>query len=236
MAHLAATIRRRWLALLILALGVWTLTPWLAPLFMHWGWTGPGRVVYAVYSLFCHQMPQRSWFLFGESFTYSLDQIGVIWPDTTTALGVRGFIGTPEMGWKLAWSDRMVSFYGGFFLFGLLCLALRGRILRSRWQMSWRWLVVLLLPIALDGVSHMISDLAGLGVGFRETNAWLAVLTNYTFPPLFYDGDEWGSFNSLMRLITGLLGSSALIFWAFPLIDRSMAAQATYVNERQASN
>ncbi len=228
-ARPAAWIERTWPYLVLLLLGVWTLTPWLAPLFMHLGWTGPGRAVYAVYSLFCHQMPQRSWFLFGESFTYSLDQIASAWPGTTTMLGMRGFIGTPEMGWKLAWSDRMVSFYGGFFLFGLFYLAARRRILVHGWRISWRWLVVLLLPIALDGVSHMISDLWGLGVGFRETNVWLAGLTNHALPSSFYAGDGLGSFNSLMRLLTGLLASFALIFWSFPLVNRSLAEQGKRV-------
>lgn len=212
-------IERHWLHLLLIALGVWTLAPWLAPLFMHLGWTGPGRAVYAVYSAFCHQMPQRSWFFFGEQFTYSLDQIGAAWPDSATMMGVRRFVGNESMGWKLAWSDRMVSFYGGFFLFGLLYLALRDRILRSGWQMSWRWLVVLVMPVVLDGVSHMISDLGGLGAGFRETNLWLAELTNHVLAPAFYAGDGWGSFNSIMRLVTGLLASFAIIFWAFPRID-----------------
>lgn len=222
----AGWVARHWVHLVVFVLGVWTLAPWLAPLFMHLGWTGPGKAVYAVYSFFCHQLPERSWFFFGESFTYPLDRIAAVWPDSATMLGVRRFVGNETMGWKLAWSDRMVSFYGGFFLFGLLYIALRGRILRSGWQMSWRWLVLLLLPIALDGVSHMVSDLGGLGVGFRETNAWLSALTSHAMPPAFYAGDGWGSFNSIMRLATGLLASFALIFWAFPLVDRSMSTQS----------
>lgn len=215
----ARFIERHWLALFILALGVWTLTPWLAPLFMHWGWTGPGRLIYAVYSAFCHQMPQRSWFFFGPKLTYSLAEIAAVWPEPATVWGLRGFVGTPAMGWKLAWSDRMVSFYGGFFLFGLLYLLLRGPIRRRNWHLSWRWLLVLILPIALDGMTHMISDLAGVGAGFRETNAWLAALTGNALPASFYAGDAWGSFNSILRLITGLLGSFAFMFWALPILD-----------------
>ena len=52
-------------------------------------------------------------------------------------------------------------------------------------------------------------------------------------PGSFYAGDGWGSFNSIMRLITGLLASFAIIFWAFPLVDRSISPQSTRVNERQ---
>lgn len=216
-------VQRYWVHATLIVLGIWTLAPWLAPLFMHLGWTGPGRAVYAIYSLFCHQMPQRSWFFFGERFTYPVDQIVAVWPDSSTMMGIRRFVGNETMGWKLGWSDRMVSFYGGFFLFGLLYLALRGRILRSGWRLSRRWLLVLVLPIALDGFSHMLSDLVGLGVGFRETNAWLAALTNHALSPTFYAGDGWGSFNSILRLATGLLASCAPVFWAFPLVDRSFS-------------
>lgn len=35
--------------------------------------------------------------------------------------------------------------------------------------------MLLLLPMAVDGVTHMISDwTAGIGYGFRYHNAWLA--------------------------------------------------------------
>ncbi len=231
----AALIERRWLLFLLAGMGAWTLTPWLAPLFMHWGWTGAGRAIYTIYSAFCHQMPQRSWFFFGPKLSYSLAEITAVWPEPTTIFGLRGFIGTPEMGWKLAWSDRMVSFYGGFFLFGLLYLALRGLIRRRNWHLNWRWLLLLILPIALDGVTHMISDLAGIGVGFRETNAWLAVLTGNAFPAEFYAGDAWGSFNSIMRLVTGLLASFGFMFWALPIIDGAYQPKRRQVSKLTAA-
>jgi uncharacterized membrane protein len=34
--------------------------PLLAPLFAHWGWTGPSAVIYNIYSFFCHQFAWRS--------------------------------------------------------------------------------------------------------------------------------------------------------------------------------
>ncbi len=166
-------------------------------------------------------MPQRSWFLFGEQFTYRMDDILLAMNGSTERvipITMRSFIGTPEMGWKVAWSDRMVSFYGGWFLVGLVYAALRGR-----WKgLDWKLALLLMLPLAIDGGTHMISDLGGLREGFRETNAWLAALTNNAFPPEFYAGDQWGSFNSIMRLITGILGAIGLIGFAFPYIDRAM--------------
>jgi len=40
------------------------------------------------------------------------------------------------------------------------------------------WVLILfLLPMAVDGTSHLISDFAGIGQGFRDSNAWLATFT-----------------------------------------------------------
>ena len=70
----------------------------------------------------------------------------------------------------------------------------------------------------------MISDLWGVTAGFRQSNAWLAVLTGNLLPPTFYAGDAWGSFNSLARLGTGLLAAFGLIFWLLPIVDRALSA------------
>jgi len=78
-----------------------------------------------------------------------------------------------------------------------------------------------LLPMALDGTSHLISDFWGIGQGFRDTNLWLAILTNHLFPSSFYIGDAWGSFNSLMRLLTGLSFGLGLVWFGFPYLDDS---------------
>ncbi len=44
--------------------------PFLAPVFMNAGITGPARVIYTGYSAVCHQFAFRSWFLFGEQAAY----------------------------------------------------------------------------------------------------------------------------------------------------------------------
>ena len=116
------------------------------------------------------------------------------------------------MGWKVAWSDRMISFYTSVWLFAVLWFLFRRRIKRLPW---WGFLL-LLLPIVIDGGTHAVSDLAGIGQGFRDTNSWLAVLTGHVFPAGFYAGDALGSFNSWMRLLTGILAGLAIVWLAFP--------------------
>jgi len=127
---------------------------------------------------------------------------------------LRQFIGNETMGWKIAWSDRMISFYTSVWLFALAWYPFRRRIK----PLSWWGFALLLLPIAIDGGTHAISDLAGIGQGFRDTNEWLRLLTNNAFPAAFYAGDLPGSFNSLMRFITGPLAGLAITWLAFPYV------------------
>jgi hypothetical protein len=77
--------------------------------------------------------------------------------------------------------------------------------------------------MVMDGGTHMISDiLDGLTTGFRYHNAWLATLTNNALSESFYTGDALGSFNSWMRLLTGLLLAIGAVWFAFPYVDRHM--------------
>ena len=69
----------------------------------------------------------------------------------------------------------------------------------------------------------MVSDLAGIGQGFRDTNLWLQILTNNVFPITFYRGDTLGSFNSWIRLITGIIFGIALVAFAFPYLENAFA-------------
>ena len=212
-------ISRHWILAVSLILGVYIILPFLAPVFMYLGWNGQARVIYSLYSFLCHQLPQRSYFLFGLRFTYSLSEIQAARHNTFDPIVLRQFIGNPEMGWKVAWSDRMVSIYASIWLLGLLWWPLR----RKLKPLPWWGLVMFLLPIAIDGTSHLISDLAGIGQGFRDSNTWLATLTHNAFPLSFYVGDTWGSFNSLMRLLTGGLFGLGAVWFGYPYLDSAFS-------------
>lgn len=207
---------RHWLPLTLLLILIWVGLPWLAPVFMALGWTGAGEFIYLLYSVQCHQLPQRSFFLFGSKTMYSLSEVQAAWQDTTNPLILRQFTGNPEMGWKVAWSDRMVSMYTSIVVFGVLFFwPLRKRLK----PLPVGLFILLLLPMAIDGGTHFISDLlAPLGSGFRDSNLWLLNLTNNAFPATFYAGDALGSFNSWMRLITGILFGLAIVWFVFPHI------------------
>lgn len=211
---------RSWLVWLAALSGVWVLLPWLAPVLMHAGATGPAKLIYLLYSPQCHQLPQRSYFLFGDRLMVPLaDILAVTGPRDPLAL--RWFVGAPELGWKVAWSDRMVSLYTPLFP-GAVVYALIGRAWRApRWHLA---LLLPYLPLLLDGLSHAVDD--ALGLGIRADNAWLAALSAGLFPPAFYAGDALGSFNWLARLLTGLLAGCAFVRQVYPLLDRSFGVAA----------
>ena len=58
-------LSRHWLMTLSIIMGIYVLVPFLAPVFMSMGLIVPGKVIYWVYSFLCHQLPERSYFLFG---------------------------------------------------------------------------------------------------------------------------------------------------------------------------
>lgn len=212
-------ISSHWFITFLILYGLWVFLPYLAPFFMQIGWTGAGKAIYFIYSFFCHQLPERSFFWFGEKTMYSLTEIQSAWQDTVNPMILRQFIGSEAMGWKIAWSDRMISFYTSVWFFALFWYPLRRRIK----PLSWWAFALLLLPIAIDGLTHMVSDFAGIGQGFRDTNVWLATLTNNAFPEMFYAGDALGSFNSIMRFITGLLAGLAIVWLAFPYVFQTQS-------------
>lgn len=48
-----------------------------APLFLAWGWNGAAQAIFDVFKLTCHQMPSRSFFLFGEQMAYCERNVGI---------------------------------------------------------------------------------------------------------------------------------------------------------------
>ncbi len=183
-------LSRYWILIFSIFFGIYVWSPFLAPVFMQLGWNGAGRAIYLIYSFLCHQLPERSWFFFGHKASYSLVEIQAAWQNTTNLLILRQFMGNPQMGWKVAWSDRMVSMFGSVWLFGILWWPLRHRVK----PIPWWGALLFILPMAVDGTTHLFSDLYGIGQGFRDTNLWLANLTHNAFPLNFYAGDALGSF------------------------------------------
>ena len=222
-------LSRHWMLWFSVLYGLFIGLPFLAPLLMYLGVELPARVIYTIYSFLCHQLPERSYFLFGPQVSYSVPEIQAAWQETNNPLILRQFVGNAEMGWKVAWSDRMVSMYTGVLLFAWLWWYLRKQVR----PLHWIGFLLLALPMTIDGTTHFASDLFGLHNGFRYTNDWLAALTNHAFPATFYAGDAWGSFNAWMRLITGGLFGLGIVWFGFPYLDEVFKVQVRLQETKQ---
>ncbi len=214
--RLILAMARRWLLLVNVFLGLYIGLAVLAPALMASGFTGPGRAIYRFFSFQCHQLPQRSYYLFsqvGGIQTYSVDQVVAWGADPSSPFTLRAFIGSPEVGFKVAIAHRLTAIHTAMFIGGLLWSVIGRRLPR----LSVLGYVLLALPMALDGGSHMLSEITRLG--FRESNTWAVWLTGGLFPSGFYVGTTVGSLNWLLRTVTGTLFGLATIWFIFPYLD-----------------
>jgi uncharacterized membrane protein len=139
--------------------------PWLSPLAYAAGYPLLGRLLFLAFRPFCHQIPERSFFLFG---------------------------------YQVAYCHREVAMYTTLAVGGLLFHFVRTRIRPIPMRLGW----LLLLPMLLDGGTHMIDDLAQLG--FRG------------------GGDAPGTINFALRIITGLLFAAFVLLAIYPRMEREL--------------
>jgi uncharacterized membrane protein len=151
----------------------------------------PASLLYKAYSLVCHQLAFRSFFLFGEQLYYprqAADVSGVMTLAQATGLDeaatgdalflARQFVGNEQVGYKIALCQRDVGIYAGILLFGLL-FSLSGRRLPV---LPWYlWLIFGVLPVALDGFSQLLSQPPLSFFPFRESSPALRLLTGGLF-------------------------------------------------------
>ena len=170
--------------------GLYVLLAFMAPMLMKVGLEAPANTLYKMYSVTCHQLAFRSFFLFGEQPYYPRALAGI---DGVVTYGqatgfdendlqtARDFLGNDAMGYKVALCERDIALYSALFLFGVV-FALTGRKIKP---LHWiLWVVIGLGPIGLDGFSQLLSQ-TGLGIfswlPLRESTPFLRVLTGACF-------------------------------------------------------
>ena len=194
------------LAAIVLALG------FLAPALMAEGQPEAGQAIYRFLATQNHQLPQRSYFLFSQAGgiqSYSAEQIVEFGANPRD---IESFIGNEEVGFKTALNHRMVAIFIAI-LFGGLAWGFSGQ----RPQISFIWLLMMALPLLLDGLSNMISDNGD--VSFRQTNEWAIVLTGGAFPASFYVGTTIGTLNWLLRTVTGFIFGLGLVWFLYSYLS-----------------
>jgi uncharacterized membrane protein len=108
-------------------------------------------------------------------------------------------------GYQVAYCHRCAAMYTAILAAGLLFSTVRHRIAPTPLRVGG----LLLLPMLLDGGTHLIDD--ALGTGFRG------------------GGDGIGSVNFALRMLTGLLVGVAVLVTLYPRLERELDT-ATVVN------
>jgi uncharacterized membrane protein len=193
-------LSRNWLRVALIIIGIYAALPYVAPMLMKAGLTEPARVIYTLYSPFCHQMAFRSVFLFGEQAFYprevsgteltpfevyaagvpELEGVDLQGFSANLILGTRAFLGSEQMGYKTAVCARDIAIYSALFVGGLIYSipSVRRRI---RPVPIWLYLLLGIAPIGIDGVSQLLSYPPFSLWPVRETAPEFRVITGALF-------------------------------------------------------
>ena len=174
-------------------------------------------MIYTVYGRMCHQLSYRSWFLFGEQAAYPRESAGInrlvsyeeatgFDPDDLEAAFT--FRGNEELGYKVALCQRDIAIYGAILLFGILFVLTKRRIPPLPFV---AWLALGILPIGLDGVSQILSQLPWDLIPARESTP-------------------------LLRSITGSLFGISTAWFSYPIIEDAMAETRKVLSIKQKAS
>jgi len=199
---------RHWLAVITVFLFAYSLLPFVAPLLKKAGLDTPAQIIYLPYKFLCHTYGFRSFFLFGDQFSYprgtapgQFDNASGI--DTATFNGLlasRDFQGNAEMGYKVALCERDVAIYLTMALCGVLFALTRRRISTLPW---WLFIVIGLVPIGIDGFSQLLSQPPFTVFPYRESTMAL-------------------------RLLTGALFGLSAVWLVFPILQSTLTPEPDY--------
>lgn len=154
-----------WLLLANIALGIQALLPVAAPVLMASGQPRLGQLLYTVYSPLCHQLPERSFFLFGPQVSYTLRELEHL---LGSDVPLR-YIGDPTIGYKMTVCQRDLATYAAMWLASLVFVPLRQRVR----PLPLKAFALLCLPVAVDGLGQLF--------GLWDSTPWRRVLSGALF-------------------------------------------------------
>jgi len=207
---------RHWVAFFNLFVFIYVGLPLSAPVLMNAGITTPATWIHKIYKPMCHQLAYRSWFLFGEQPVYPADAAqvaGLLSYEEVTGLDPndlragRDFVGNSVVGYKVALCQRDMAIWGGILVAGLLFGLFRKRLKPLPILV---WLLLGIVPVALDGGTQLLSSLSINIFPVRESTPFL-------------------------RTITGFLFGVMNIWLAYPYVEESMIETQALVSAKLAS-
>jgi uncharacterized membrane protein len=203
-------LSKHWLAIINVLAALYVGLPFLSPVLLKQGITRPGSLIQTIYRPpICHQLPQRSWFLFGQQPSYRLPELLEYfdlephtnqWQDVEVIYAKVRY-GNPDLGYKVALCQRDVAIYGTILIAGLAYV-----LLRRWWKVPpvpwWIYVAFGIIPIAMDG-------------GYQWLTYILEILLSNSPIPVHET-------TPLMRTLTGSLFGLATVWLAYPHVQEAM--------------
>ena len=220
-----------WLLLVNLLVFLYVGLPFLAPVLMVNGLTGPANTIHNAYGLVCHQYAFRSWYLFGDQLVYPRERAGmdlasfesyavqdpyfagvkdITALETDLVFAARAFRGNEQMGYKVAFCQRDVAIYGGILLAGLVFGLLRDKVKPLQF---WQYILLGLVPIGVDGLSQLFGN-----PPFTYEGYGIFTLVGQVSQAIFGLRES----TPVWRALTGCLFGVANVWLAYPYIEEAM--------------
>lgn len=194
-------LSRNWLKVAMVVLTFYISLPFVAPTLMRLGLEAPARFIYTIFTPFCHQLPFRTIFLYGEQPMYPrfnvpdtgltpfenyvadlahYEGVDVYGFDINVLNAGRAFYGNEQMGYKMTLCARDIAIYIALWAVGV---AYSFPYVRRRLRPVPIWLYVFLGlgPIGLDGVSQLLSYPPFEWWPLRETTPFFRIVTGAVF-------------------------------------------------------
>lgn len=180
-------MRRAYMLVFLLSFLIILFGAFLAPVLMHSGFETIANILYHVYRLSCHQLPYRSFFLFGEQPFYPLESANItglksfeeaISPYLDNSEPIRSFIGNDVVGYKTAICERDIAIFASLALFSLVFFLTGNRLSRLHWAL---WILLAIVPMGIDGFSQMLSRIIPDIISLRESTPQLRIITGGMF-------------------------------------------------------
>ena len=205
-------LSKHWLAVFNTLAFLYVGLPFLAAILMALGAEGPASLIHLIYRPMCHQLPQRSWFLFGPQSSYTLPELFErVGNDAVPSPAVRAFVGNQAVGYKVALCQRDTAIYGAIFISGLLYDRLRRRFKVPPLPV-WAYFLFGIVPMMVDGGYQFMSYALAL---FWPDGP---VLPHETTPAL--------------RVITGALFGLSTVWLSYPYVQETMDEFRETLHER----
>jgi len=203
MNRLARWLAAHWLAVVNTFFFTYAGLPILAPVLLAAGFTGTANAIYQTYNMVCHQLPTRTYFIFGE---------------------------------QVAMCERCLAIYGTLFVGGLAFNFARYKALPLRWY------ILFALPMALDGGSAFVSELAQVIPLWLFWLLWTVIVAVATVILHKQHGYVWqmgvvflGGYLALaylqfagprisnwtLRTLTGTIFGVGTVLFAYPILQES---------------